>query len=245
MKGIRVLKAFDEAGTHLTLSDLATLTGLDRASVRRMILTLVHLGYARKQGRQFTLTPRVLTLAGGFLQGNSFATEVQPLLNRYAERTEGSVSLAIRDEDAAVYIAQSALQTHAVSFGLTVGSRLPLMHTAVGRMILAYEDAGWAEEFVASTPIKRYTPRTQSDKTAIIDRISEVRAQGFAIVVEEFEAGVTDFAAPIGVPGAIKAVVGTSYASAAAGDRSVQDRIIASLQQLAREMSHTRLLQNL
>ena len=53
MKGMSVLRTFDESHSQLTLADIARLTGIERAAVRRLVLTLVYLGYVRKDGTRF------------------------------------------------------------------------------------------------------------------------------------------------------------------------------------------------
>ncbi len=66
-RGLRVLEAFNQDRKQLTLSDIAKLVDLPRASVRRTLHTLVRLGYAEMDDRLFRLTPRVLTLARAYL----------------------------------------------------------------------------------------------------------------------------------------------------------------------------------
>jgi len=58
VKGLSLFKAFDHANSRLTLADIARRTGMDRASVRRLTLTLVHLGYVAKEDRFYALTPK-------------------------------------------------------------------------------------------------------------------------------------------------------------------------------------------
>lgn len=241
VKGLAVLKAFDDTHTRLTLSEIAQITGLDRASVRRLTLTLVHLGYAEKDGRHFSLSPQVLILAGSFLRGNQFGTHIQPLLNRCSKRIGHTVSLAIPDGRSAVYVAQSTLDDDMISFGFTVGSRLPLLHTAIGRMILAFAPQDWAEDTVHTSDFEQYTPDTTMDREAILKRVQGFRTLGYSIVENEFEAGVTGFAVPVGGLNALKAVVGTSQSTL--GIQSEQERlkIINLLQQVAQELSRSRL----
>ena len=244
VKGMAVLKAFDDTHTRLTLAEIAQITSLDRASVRRLTLTLVHLGYAQKDGRHFSLSPQVLLLAGSFLRGNQFGTHIQPLLNRYAGRIGQTVSLAIPDGRSAVYVAQSTVQEDAVSFGFTVGSRLPLLHTAIGRMILAFATSDWAQETIETTPFEQYTPDTTMDRDEILRRTNEGRALGYSIVENEFEPGVTGFAVPIGALDRLKAVVGTSKSTLSI--RSDEERLqtISLLQQVAQELGRSRLFAN-
>ena len=61
-KGLRVIEAFDQDRPRLTISEVALRTGLSRAAVRRCLLTLVHLGYARQDERHFSLSPKVMRL---------------------------------------------------------------------------------------------------------------------------------------------------------------------------------------
>lgn len=241
VKGMAVLKAFDDTHTSLTLAKIAEMTNLDRASVRRLTLTLVHLGYAEKDGRHFSLTPKVLILAGSFLRGNQFGIHIQPLLNRYADKIGASVSLAILDEDSAAYVAQSAIPDDEVSFGFTIGSRLPLLHTAIGRQMLAYGDRQWADRMIAGTPFEQYTSDTVMDRVEIAHEVSMCREQGYSVVDGEFEAGVTGIAVPVGSVNTLKAVVGTPKPSLIMRDENTRLQTISLLQQAALELGRSRM----
>ena len=59
-RSLQVLRAFGHDLPSPSLSELATRTDLSRAVVRRILLTLQHLGYVGLRGRSFFLTPRVL-----------------------------------------------------------------------------------------------------------------------------------------------------------------------------------------
>jgi IclR family pca regulon transcriptional regulator len=242
VKGLAVLKAFDDTRPSFTLSELSQVTGLDRASVRRLALTLVHLGYVKKEGRQLSLTPRVLVLAGSFLRGNNFGTHIQPLLNRFAAELGASISLAIPDDDTIVYVAHSTLPYHMVSFGFTVGSRVPLLHTALGRIALAFaQDPDAAKKQIQQLDFPQYTAETEMDRTKIAARVKSIQEKGYSVVSGEFEAGITGFAVPIGTFHNLQAAIGTSAPFADVQDASQQQRIITLLQAAARELSGTRL----
>lgn len=135
LKGLDVLGAFEGAST-LTLSQIADRSGLDRSTARRLTLTLVAAGWVTQVERAFSLAPRVLRPAGTYLQAGSFGRAVQPVLNAHAEALGGEISLAVRDDDKAVYVAHSARPGARVSLGLTVGSTLPLETTAIGQVLL-------------------------------------------------------------------------------------------------------------
>jgi len=235
-KGMAVLRAFDDSHTRLTLAEVARITDLDRATVRRLVLTLVDLGYVYRSEKHFSLSPKVLTLAGSFLRGHRFGTVVQPLLNRYAERVRSPVSLAIVDAQHAVFVAQSTLPDSGITFGFTVGSKLPLLHTAIGRALLSAGDSVWSGEAIATIPFQRYTPATVTNRRAIKRSVAECRDAGHAIVSNEFEPDVTGLAVPVNTPGGMVAAVGTSRPGTDVRSISAQNKIVAPLKQLATEL---------
>ena len=65
--GLEVIQAFDAEHPRMTLSEVASRTGMNRAKARRFLLTLHALGYVRKEQRYFELAPRVLQLGYAFL----------------------------------------------------------------------------------------------------------------------------------------------------------------------------------
>lgn len=239
VKGMAVFRAFDDARTHMTLAEIAGVTDLDRATVRRLVLTLVQLGYLRRDERRFSLSPRVLTLAGNFLRGNRFGTLVQPLLDRCAVRIGTTVSLAVVDEQAAVYVAQSTTTDSDVTFGFTVGSRLPLLHTAIGRAALAFGDPVWSADVVRDAAFERYTADTTMARDQIARRVADCKVAGYSVVDGEFEAGVTGFAVPVGWPGELCAVIGTSRSTATVRDESVRVTTIDHLRHAAGELDRS------
>src|SRR5271154_3004739 len=81
-RGLRIIQTFNRDRRQLTLSDVAALVGLPRASVRRTLHTLVHLGFAETDGRLFRLTPRILTLASAYLTSNAISDILQPAVER-------------------------------------------------------------------------------------------------------------------------------------------------------------------
>ena len=209
-KGMAVLKAFDAAHTHLSIADIAGVTGYDRATVRRLVLTLVHLGYVRQSGRVFSLTPRVLVLAGGFLQGRGYGKNVQPTLSDHSRHLGEAISLAMLDGLEAVYVAHGDVEHRPISIGFTIGSRIPLLPTAIGRALLAFASEDLRAEALEKAPAEQITADTLTERTAIGEAVATAGRQGYAFVDNEFEPGVAALAVPVGRPGNVLAAVGIS-----------------------------------
>ena len=124
LKGLSVIEAFDREHEAMTIADVAKATGLDRATARRCLLTLIRLGYAEADGRQFRLTARVLRLGFAYLSAAPLPRLIQPFLERLSEATGESCSASVLDGDEILYVARSS-QKRVLSIGLNVGSRLP------------------------------------------------------------------------------------------------------------------------
>ncbi len=107
-RGLRVIEAFGRDRRWLTLSDVARLVDLPRASVRRTLTTLVKLGYAETDDRLFRLTPRILTLAGAYLSSNAISDIVQPALEVLSDDVNEACSAAVLDGDEVVMIAHAS-----------------------------------------------------------------------------------------------------------------------------------------
>lgn len=241
LKGMSVLRAFDEDQPHMSIADIARATDLDPATARRLILTLVRLGYVRKNNRTFSLTPRVLILASGFLRGNQFGKFIQPLLNDCASDLGLAVSLYMADETSVLLVAQSTLRTTSITYGFTIGSRLPLMHTAAGRVLLAYGKEEWASANLANAPIHALTAESLTSRDAIAAEVEAAMRKGFAIVRNEFENEITGIAVPIGLKGEVRAALGVSELSSTLADEARAVQVINTLRRTASELTRAKL----
>jgi IclR family pca regulon transcriptional regulator len=135
-RGLLVIQAFSRENPRLTLADVARLTGLTRATARRVLLTLEQLGYARSTGRDFQLTPKVLDLGYAYLSSLNLAEIAQADMEQLMEHTRESCSAAVLDGAEIVYVVRVPT-TRIMTVSLGLGSRLPAFCTSMGRVLLA------------------------------------------------------------------------------------------------------------
>src|SRR5258707_12886097 len=107
-RGLRLLERFGTTSGPMTLSDLARAAELPRATARRILLTLERSGFVASDGKLFTLTPHVLTLAASYLRSNQVVAVLQPVLDRIATSAQEISSLALLDGDEVVFIARGS-----------------------------------------------------------------------------------------------------------------------------------------
>ncbi len=138
-RGLRLLQVFGQSTSPMTLSDVARAAELPRATARRILFTLERGGFVASDGKLFTLTPHVLTLAGAYLRSNQVVAVLQPVLDRIATTAQEISSLALLDGDDVVFIARGS-PARVFSTGLEIGYRLPAFCTSVGRALLGQFD---------------------------------------------------------------------------------------------------------
>jgi IclR family pca regulon transcriptional regulator len=234
-KGLAVLAVFDAQTPSMTLAEIARRSGQDRATARRGALTLVQAGYLRQDGRMLSLTPRVLALAGGFLQANQFGRRVQPVLNRHARQMEVEVTLAMLDQGRVLVLAQSTVDHGHITYGFTAGSHIPLAHTSLGRMLLAGLSAEEAAATLAATDIPGHTSQSLTCADAILQRVETAREQGYCVTDSEFEAGIIGYAVPVSRPDRTPIVIGSS-APRGQNPEAETERLLRGLQLCAAEL---------
>lgn len=195
-RGLAVLRSFGAQAPAQTLSDVAEHTGLTRAGARRILLTLLHLGYVEADGRLFRLTPKVLDLGYAYLSSLPVWSQAQPLLEELASSQRQSCSACVLDGGDIVYVLRLATQ-RTMSINLGVGSRLPAYCTAMGRVLLAGLAPEQLRGQLARTALLPLTPHTVTDAARLEEIVGQVRRQGWCMVSEELEQGLVSVSAPI------------------------------------------------
>lgn len=212
-RGLEVLRAFNRTRRKMTLSEVAAETGNTRAGARRILLTLVHEGYAVADGKLFDLTPQVLELGYSVLSSKGAWDIARPFIDHLSGEIRESVSAAVLDRFDVVYV--SGAQYHRViSVGITVGARFPAHCTATGRVLLAEQPPENWPGMIQNIPLTRMTDRTVTDRVAFRQVLEDVREKGWSLVDQELEIGLMSIAVPLrnsagGLVGAINVGVPT------------------------------------
>ncbi|MBO4256207.1 IclR family transcriptional regulator domain-containing protein [Streptomyces griseorubiginosus] len=194
-RGLAVIAAFSGRGPQLSLGELAGLTGLSRPIVRRIMLTLENLGFARTTGSLFALTPKVLTLGYAYLSSVKLTDVARPVMEELTDQLGVGTSLAAMDGAEVVYVDRVQLGRVA-SIHLAVGTRLPAHATSMGHVLLAHSTSGEVEA-VLSQPLAPLTERTLTDPDKLRERLAVVRERGWDAVDQELEIGRRSAAAPV------------------------------------------------
>ncbi len=195
-RGLAVIRAFNAQHPVMTLTEVASRTGLTRATARRFLHTLVELGYVRTDGKTFALTAMVLQLGYAYLSGLSLPQLAQPHLEELSLKLGQSTSAAVLDGTDIVYVARVTTR-RIMTIGITVGTRFPAYATSMGRVILAGLPQDKLDEYLEAADIKAITPRTVASREDLLRILDDVRRQGWCVLDQELELGLMSVAAPL------------------------------------------------
>lgn len=209
-KGLELLEALGASGEPTPLRDLADAVGLGKASVFRLVQTLVSTGFASQEddGR-YSLNCRWLpgAIHNWLARARSAALPEMQRLN--AELAE-TVTLAALIEDH-IRVLETVESPQHIRMSNYRDRILPPNASSLGKAIASFQSADVQQRLLHVYGIYQQTPKTITEPAAIRAEFSRVREQGWAEEIEETVTGGCCFAAPIVVPREpVRAAISTS-----------------------------------
>lgn len=195
-RGLEVIRTFDADHSAISLAEVAERVGLSRPVVRRLLMTLEHLGYVSRDGRWFSLTPRVLDLGFSYLSSLTVAQHALPFMEELSHQVDESCSLAVLEDYDIVYVQRVSVRK-VMTISIGIGARLPAYCTSMGRALVAHLDEETRGRWLRTLKPREHTRFTLTDRNSLQKELERVRAQGYAYVEQELEEGLCSVAVPV------------------------------------------------
>jgi IclR family pca regulon transcriptional regulator len=236
-RGLEVISAFSRSKPSMTLSDMSRATGMTRATVRRLLLTLVREGYAKSDGKYFSLQPKVLKLGFAVISSMGLWEVAQPIMTDLSERLQESCFAVVMDGNEVTYVAK-ADSKRLVNIGINVGSRAPIHTVSSGRVLMAAMRSDELQHYLDNGKFEKLTPYTTVSKVKLREEIEQVRAQGWAIVDQQLEIGLRSISVPIrGSDGEVVAALNVCCPSTRISPEEIRTRILGELLTAAKDIT--------
>ncbi len=200
-RSIRALEILETmAGTidALSVSDIATATGLPKATAHRLCSLLENEGFlaADVGGKGLRPGHRMRELSLGMVAtGGNYAYRHR-ILTELSRQFGETCNLNAPMGSEMVYLdrveAKWPLRTQ-----LPIGTRVPLHCTASGKLYLSSLSATQQRRLVGALPLERHTPKTITDTKILLVEIERIRETGVGTDDEEFIEGMTAVAVPL------------------------------------------------
>ncbi|PKV76920.1 IclR family transcriptional regulator [Nocardia fluminea] len=227
-RALAILAAFDQRHRRLTLTELAARAELPVPTAHRLVGELVAWGaLSRTESGNYVIGRRLWDIGLLAPVQSGLRQIASPYLHDLYGATLATVHLAVRDGVRVLYV--DRLSGHAsVPVVSTIGSRLPLHATAVGKVLLAHAPS--EVQSAVFGDLARITRYTISQPGALSRQLDRVREDDYATTVEEMSLGACSVAVPIRAGGEVVAALGVVVPSL---DRD-QARLVSALQVAAR-----------
>jgi IclR family transcriptional regulator, acetate operon repressor len=160
------------------LTELADDAALPKSTASRLLGALEREGLVQQQGRRGRFEPGPVLRR--FANRGQLVELAQPHLETLSELSGETINLAVPGPLGVEHLAQIESR-HFLGTGDWVGRRVPYHNTAVGKVLMAFGGA----------------PTTIPDRERLADELAAVRANGYAVAVDELELGLAGMAAPV------------------------------------------------
>jgi DNA-binding IclR family transcriptional regulator len=189
---LEILARLGEAG----VTEVSTELDVHKSTAFRLVSTLETHGLVEQteDRGKYRLGVGVLRLAGATTARLDVVQESRSLCRKLAADTGETINIAVLSDRSALYLDQvsgsSALQSHN-----WVGQHIPLHATSNGKVLLSGLEPEDVDQRVETLPA--YTSGTITTRAALRRELAAVRERGYAVAVDELEAGLAAVAAPI------------------------------------------------
>ncbi|MFZ9628080.1 MAG: IclR family transcriptional regulator [Ilumatobacteraceae bacterium] len=178
------------------VTDIAERISLPKSTVSRLLSTLEELGAVEQvsAGGHYRIGWAMIELSDAARPGRSLVSLARPLLIELNRQTGAAVGLSIPDGTDMLYLDQVTPDSELQVRDWT-GHRIPMHAVPSGQVVLARDDQ--LAEQVMAAPLQAFTRHTITEPRRLRERLSAVRAAGYAIAVEEYADGLNSVAAPV------------------------------------------------
>lgn len=239
---LKLLEAFHDE-EELGVTELSRRLDLHKNNIFRLLATLELQGYVEQSSStdRYRLAAGCLELGQAYLRSRGLLRRARPLLAEISSKTAESAHLAVMRDFQIVHL-DGVASDRLVSTGLRIGQTLPIHCTALGKAVLGFSSEAVHEAYDRSNSEKLLDQRTAAtiiDPQKLFDHVRSVALRGYAIDLEECEAGLACAAAPVfDDSGQVIAALSVSGPAFRLTEERLLDEIVPIVVDAAGRLSH-------
>jgi DNA-binding IclR family transcriptional regulator len=196
---IRVIEAV-VARQHsgIRFAEIVSGTGIAKATVHRIVAELAGLGLLTfsPDSKRYRAALKLASLGAGVISNFDLRNYVHPQLVKLHQETQHTCNLGIREGDVGIYADKIESHNYGIKLFSEIGKTFPLYCTALGKVLIANGPETVRTRVLAQC-MKPFTPKTVTDPRKLARQLARVRAQGYAVDLEEITRGIICIAAPV------------------------------------------------
>lgn len=196
-RALNILNCFSASEPELSLKALSEKTGLYKSRIMRLCGTLAAQGFLVKTSRAtYQLGPRVMILGRIYEKSHSLFSTAGSVLEELVSITGESAAIFMREGMSRFCVIQR-VGPASLRYSVSEGEPLPLHAGAPGKVLLAWAPEEVRRQFLLKKDLKKFTPRTITDRKGLERELETVRRKGYAVSEGEVVQNASSIAAPI------------------------------------------------
>ncbi|WP_254020057.1 IclR family transcriptional regulator domain-containing protein [Mesorhizobium escarrei] len=242
LRALEVLRLVNQLD-HASVAEIHRQTGIPKATVLRMVETLINAGYvAREDGAAtYTATGKCLLLSNGLQVHARMTAKAAPILNVFRRKVGWPSDFGIFDGDAMV-IAATNREFGTLSLNRKPGARAPMLLSALGRAYLAFCPADEQERILQALRLsKNPLDELAKDRAGTTKLLKQTRARGYSVSDREYldtiyEGAIWGIGVPVMAAGQVVASLNVMFLRKAMSMDSGIKTLLRPLQQVAEQV---------
>ncbi len=196
-KGLSILSLFDSDHREWTFGEIWRKAGLSRPTAFRLVKTLEEAKYLSFDSEKGTYHLGVSILKGTYLMlsPSELARVAHPYMEKLAETTTETVVLTVWADHEAV-VADRVLTPRPFKPDNPVGLAMPGLANVHSRIFLAYRPER-EQKMALARPAEKRTPYTTTDPETLAAKLAQIRREGVAFGLQEWNLGMCAVGAPV------------------------------------------------
>jgi len=197
LKVFGILQALGEQ-KEIAVTELSQRIMMSKSTVYRFLQTMKRLGYVTQEEEtdKYALSLRLFELGAKALEHQDLIEIADVQMCKLGKLTKETLHLGGLDEDSIIYL-HKVDSEYSLRMYSRVGRRRPIYSTALGKVLLAWEDEATIRQTMADVEFVQFTEHTLKNMDEFLAELEQVREQGYAEDNEEMECGLRCFAVPI------------------------------------------------
>ncbi|ODR82178.1 IclR family transcriptional regulator [Haladaptatus sp. W1] len=229
---LTVLDVIAELGGEAETAEIANELPFAVSTVYKHLRTLENEGFITKCGGQYRIGSKCLELGGYVRQYDDIYRTAEADLQEMANETGELANLMVEEDGLGVYI-HTAKGEKAVNIDTSLGKRMPLNFTALGKAILSTMTEERVDEILDQRGLPRQTPQTITDRDEFDAELERIRDSGVAYERNQRVDGICCVAAPITVEGKRHAAISITGPERRMSEERLQNELKDVVQRVA------------
>ena len=180
------------------MSEIVQESGIPKPTAHRLINFLVECGYVQRHPvlTGYIVGKNLSLLAHRTLTNKTGSSPQRVHLERLVKRVNETVNVGALIGSHVVYH-ERVEASWPLGLHFEAGSKVPMHCTSIGKMMLALKPIGDLEKWLSKIELHRYTPRSKTKISDLLEELAKIRAQDFSLDDQEFMEGVCCIAVPL------------------------------------------------